>query len=261
MIAEKQQAALEILNEAGIDSADVHLQWEDRVDDYFLRESVDDLVLHAESILAHKGGDAPLVIIKKPSDIFETDVTQITIYSPLIENRFSFITLALEQLNLSIYDARLLIAGGGHVLDTFYVQDADDEAIDHDSPRIDDIKEKLLQVMMKSNARWLSTDRRASRRIRSFDWPCHTEFSNDSAPGLSVLEVVAPDRPGLLTIIGQVFFKHKLRVHNAKISTLGERVEDVFFITDRQDQMIEDPELIAAIQQDLKTDLDEHRQQ
>ena len=261
MIAEKQQAALEMLNEAGIDSADVYLQWEDRVDDYFLRESVDDLVLHAESILAHKGGDAPLIIIKKPSDIFDTDVTQITIYSPLIENRFSFITLALEQLNLSIYDARLLIAGGGHVLDTFYVQDADDEAIDHDSPRIDDIKEKLLLVMMKSKVRWLSTDRRASRRIRSFDWPCHTEFSNDSAPGLSVLEVVAPDRPGLLTIIGQVFFKHKLRVHNAKISTLGERVEDVFFITDRQDQMIEDPELIEAIQQDLKNDLDEHRQQ
>jgi [protein-PII] uridylyltransferase len=119
----------------------------------------------------------------------------------------------------------------------------------------------LLQVMMKSKVRWLSTDRRASRRIRSFDWPCYTEFSNDSAPGLSVLEVVAPDRPGLLTIIGQVFFKHKLRVHNAKISTLGERVEDVFFITDRQDQMIEDPELIEAIQQDIKTELDEHRQQ
>ena len=261
LIAEKQQAALQLLNEAGIDSADVRLQWQDRVDDYFMRESVEDLVLHAESILAHKGSDTPLVIMKKPSDIFDTDVTQITIYCKLIENRFSFITLALEQLNLSIYDARLLIAGGGHVLDTFYVQDADDEAIDHDSPRIYDIKAKLLQVMMEPNERWLSPDRRASRRIRSFDWPCQADFSNDSAPGLSVLEVVAPDRPGLLTIIGQVFFKHKLRLHNAKISTLGERVEDIFFITDREDQMIEDPEWIEAIQHDIKADLDEHRQQ
>ena len=261
LIAEKQQAALKVLEQSGINAADVHLQWQERVDDYFLRESVEDLVLHAEGILAHKNNDMPLVIIKKSSDVFEASVTQITIYCKLIENRFSFITLALEQLNLSIYDARLLIAGGGHVLDTFYVQDADDEDIDHDSARIDDIREKLLQVMMEPNERWLSTDRRASRRIRSFDWPCQADFSNDYAPGLSVLEVVAPDRPGLLTMIGQVFFKHELRVHNAKISTLGERVEDVFFITDRKDQMIEDPELIEAIQQDLKAELDEHRQQ
>ena len=147
------------------------------------------------------------------------------------------------------------------MLDTFYVQDADDEDIDHDSARIDDIREKLLQVVMEPNERWLAIDRRASRRIRSFDWPCQADFSNDYAPGLSVLEVVAPDRPGLLTMIGQVFFKHELRVHNAKISTLGERVEDVFFITDRKDQMIEDPELIEAIQRDLKAELDEHRQQ
>jgi [protein-PII] uridylyltransferase len=76
-----------------------------------------------------------------------------------------------------------------------------------------------------------------------------------------VLEIIAPDRPGLLTIIGQVFFRHKLRLHNAKISTLGERVEDVFFITDRNDQMIENADHIAMIEADLKTELDEHRQQ
>ena len=76
-----------------------------------------------------------------------------------------------------------------------------------------------------------------------------------------MLEVIAPDRPGLLTIIGQVFFRHKLRLHNAKVSTLGERVEDVFFITDRNDQMIVDADLIAKIEADLKAELDEHRQQ
>ena len=97
--------------------------------------------------------------------------------------------------------------------------------------------------------------------VRIFSAISSTVFSNDSAPGLSVLEVIAPDRPGLLTIIGQVFFRHKLRLHNAKISTLGERVEDVFFITDRNDQMIVDADLIAKIEADLKTELDEHRQQ
>lgn len=261
LIAEKQQAALSILAQVGIDAGDVYQQWKDRVDDYFLRESIEDLVLHAEGILAHMDSDTPLVIIKKPSDLFETAVTQITIYCRLRENRFSFITLALEQLNLSIHDARLLIAGGGHVLDTFYVLDADGEAIDHDSNRIDDIRNKMLQILNEPNERWDSCERRTSRRLKSFKWPAQTVFSNDYAPGFSVLEVIAPDRPGLLTTIGQVFFQHKLRVHNAKISTLGERVEDVFFLTDREDNVIDDPVLIEEIQQDLKDQLDELGQQ
>lgn len=261
LIAEKQQAALQILEQVGIESGIVYMQWKDRVDEYFLRESVQDLVLHAEGILAHEKSDTPLLIIKKSSDVFETAVTQITIYCKLRENRFAFITQALEQLNLSIHDARLLIAGGGNVLDTWYVLDADGEAIDHDSPRIAQIRSKLLQVLTEPNERWLSNERRASRRLKSFNWPSQTTFSNDYSPGFSVLELVSPDRPGLLTVVGHVFFRHKLRVHSAKISTLGERVEDVFFITDRQDRIIEDPEKIEAIQNDLKDELDEMRQQ
>lgn len=261
LIAEKQQAAMHILEQVGIESHDVYFQWIDRVDDYFLRESVEDIVLHAQCILAHKDSDTPLIIIKKPSDVFETSVTQITIYCRLVENRFSFITLALEQLNLSINDARLLIAGGGHVLDTFYVLDEDGEEIDHDSSRIDEIRAKLLQVLNEPNERWLAIERRTSRRLKSFNWPSQTVFSNDYAAGFSVLEVIAPDRQGLLSTVGQVFFKHMLRMHNAKISTLGERVEDVFFITDRQDRIIDDPVKIEAIQDDLKRELDELGQQ
>lgn len=261
LIAEKQQAAIQQLEQVGIDAHSVYLQWKDRVDEYFLRESVQDLVLHAEGILAHEGSDSPLLIIKKSSDVFETAVTQITIFCKLRENRFSFITQALEQLNLSIHDARLLIAGGGNVLDTFYVLDADGEPIDHDSDRIEQIRSKLMQVLTEPNERWLSSELRTSRRLKSFNWPSQTVFSNDYSPGFSVLEVIAPDRPGLLTAIGHVFFRHTLRVHSAKISTLGERVEDVFFITDRQDRIIDDPTRIEAIQHDLKEALDELGQQ
>ena len=84
-----------------------------------------------------------------------------------------------------------------------------------------------------------------------------------SSPGKHdrVLEVVAPDRPGLLAVVGQVFFNHSLRLHSAKISTLGERVEDVFFLTDRTDQIIEESARIEQIQSDLRDALDENTQQ
>ena len=261
IILEKKNQALRKLNENDVDIGKVKKQWIERVDEYFIRESVDDLVMHAENIISHIDSDKPLILIKKSSVFTETSVTQITIYSKLIENRFSFMALALEELNLSIYDARLLIAGGGFVLDTFYVVDVDNHDIDDDSKRIDIIKKKIFQVMTKPNVRWLSSDRRTSRRMKNFDLPTQTSFSNDYTPGLSVLEVIAPDRPGLLSIIGKIFFENKIRLHNAKISTMGERVEDVFFITDREDRVITDPTKINIIENQIKSELDEHTQQ
>jgi len=261
IILEKKNQALRKLNENGVDIKKVKNQWIERVDEYFIRESVDDLVMHAENIISHIDSAKPLILIKKSSVFTETSVTQITIYSKLIENRFSFMALALEELNLSIYDARLLIAGGGFVLDTFYVVDVDNHDIDDDSKRIDIIKKKIFQVMTKPNVRWLSSDRRTSRRMKNFDLPTQTSFSNDYTPGLSVLEVIAPDRPGLLSIIGKIFFENKIRLHNAKISTMGERVEDVFFITDREDRVITDPTKINIIENQIKSELDEHTQQ
>ena len=109
----------------------------------------------------------------------------------------------MEQLNLTIHDARLLIAGDGYVLDTFYVLDADNEAIDQASDRVAKIHEKLLHVLESPDDRWSNLERTPSRRMRNFSWPATTEFSNDYAPGFSVLELIAPDRPGLLTTVAK----------------------------------------------------------
>jgi [protein-PII] uridylyltransferase len=73
-------------------------------------------------------------------------------------------------------------------------------------------------------------------------------MSFDPIREVSVLEVMSLDRPGLLARIGEVFVEFGLICEAAKIQTLGERVEDVFFITDLQQEPIQDPELAARIQ-------------
>lgn len=257
IVQAKRDAAMQMVTRSGIDALEVLKQWKDRVDEYFLRESVDDIALHTQAICAHGDSEEPLIIIKKATQFSDTSATQITIYCPLVENRVTYVTRALEKLNLSIYDARLMVIGGGLVLDTYYVLDADGEVIDHDSARIADIRRRLHSIMMggKDDAKARSK-RRVSRRMKSFNWPAQTIFSNKYAKGFSVLEVIAPDRPGLLTAIAQVLFKHKIRMHNAKISTLGERVEDIFFVTDRQDRIIQDSALIDSLQHDIREALD-----
>ena len=57
-------------------------------------------------------------------------------------------------------------------------------------------------------------------------------FSADKNNQRTIMELVAADRPGLLSTVGQVFIELDIAIHNAKIVTIGERAEDVFYITD-----------------------------
>ena len=61
------------------------------------------------------------------------------------------------------------------------------------------------------------------------------------------MEVIASDRPGLLSRIGIALAVSDARLHNAKIATYGSRVEDIFFITDKEDQPITDPIKIESL--------------
>ena len=78
---------------------------------------------------------------------------------------------------------------------------------------------------------------------------------NDAQRPVTVLEITAPDRPGLLARIGKIFRDFDLSLQNAKIATLGERVEDVFFVTDAKHQPLADAELCARLQAALTAQL------
>jgi [protein-PII] uridylyltransferase len=99
--------------------------------------------------------------------------------------------------------------------------------------------------------------KRTPRQLRLFSMPTTTTMFTDTKKNQTVLEVITPDRPGLLARIGRIFYSFGIQLQNAKITTLGERVEDVFFVTDANQQPIVDPELCDAIQTTIKKELDE----
>jgi [protein-PII] uridylyltransferase len=68
--------------------------------------------------------------------------------------------------------------------------------------------------------------------VRMFHTPTHMALSVDERNGRSVLELTAGDRPGLLCEVGQVLMQERIELHAAKIMTVGERAEDVFYLTD-----------------------------
>jgi [protein-PII] uridylyltransferase len=83
----------------------------------------------------------------------------------------------------------------------------------------------------------------------------------DTTRSASLIELTAPDRPGLLARVGRIFLDFDLSVLNAKIATLGERVEDVFYVTDADGRPLSDPSLCAALQQALIKQLGERDSQ
>jgi [protein-PII] uridylyltransferase len=99
--------------------------------------------------------------------------------------------------------------------------------------------------------------RRTPRQLKHFAFPTEVTLSNDTINQRTVMEVITPDRPGLLARIGQVLLEHRVRLTNAKIATLGERVEDVFFITDEHGTALQDADVCLALQQDLSKMLDD----
>jgi [protein-PII] uridylyltransferase len=76
--------------------------------------------------------------------------------------------------------------------------------------------------------------------MRVFKTTTQIAISVDERNRRSVLELTAGDRPGLLCDVGKVLWEERVDLHAAKISTLGERAEDVFYVTDRAQQPLDE---------------------
>jgi len=83
--------------------------------------------------------------------------------------------------------------------------------------------------------------RRAPRQARMFNTPTQVTLSVDDRNQRSVLELVASDRPGLLCDVGKVLMQEGIELRKAKIMTVGERAEDVFYVTDLQHRPLNEP--------------------
>jgi [protein-PII] uridylyltransferase len=137
----------------------------------------------------------------------------------------------LDQLGLNIVDARITPTGDGFSLDLYHVLEDDGAGVtDHD--RRIEIEQALWRSVQGPEDAPLSVSRRAPRQARMFNTPTQIALSIDERNRRSVLELTAGDRPGLLCDVGKVLLEERVELHAAKIMTVGERAEDVFYLTD-----------------------------
>ena len=251
MVAEAKKAAAELLKASGIDREAGRAVWSRFGNEYFLRHSPEELAWHLPAIFSATDADLPLVLV----DSVGGRGTTVFVYMRDRDHLFALATGVLSRLGLNILDARIHTSADGFVLDSFVVMEGDGSAIQNPH-RLDEIGVQLRKVLADPAVSAIEINRRIPHKLKHFNTPTTVFFSQDAARGRTMLELVTADQPGLLSMVGRVFHKRKILLDAAKIGTIGERAEDVFFITDRNHRPITDRQVLEELEEVLTRTLD-----
>ncbi|MCI0666952.1 MAG: [protein-PII] uridylyltransferase, partial [Methylococcaceae bacterium] len=239
-----RQEARSILARLGVSDTAIDSVWKDFGDNYFLRYSTDEAVWHTIAISASDPRELPLVVLRPQS---QRGSVEILLYAMDQDHLFSRSTAILDQLGLTILDARIVTTRNGRVINTYLVLEQNGDPI-RDIYREHQICRELQDKMSAPGPLPVASGgRRVPRQVRYFPIAPNIVFENEPGNPNTVLELSAADQPGLLSKIGQVFDHFSIRVHQAKITTIGNRAEDVFYISDKNNQLIESERLEEEI--------------
>ena len=254
VIAATKKAAAHLLEFRGFLDDELDSIWAARGNDYFLRERPEDIAWHTEAIADFDSNSAPLILLKQSSESLIANATQIFVHTANTSNVFSRVCSALELLDLSINDARIYSGTDGATLDTFFVLKADGTPVDSDPDTLHLIETAIFKALTATS---ISTaQQRITRTLRSFLSPTAITFIEDEGRNLTIMEISSPDRPGLLAQIGQILDRSNIAIQAAKIQTLGERVEDVFFLTNTKGNRLDDAATCELLRVELCEALD-----
>ena len=232
----KKQDTLEQLGNTGITRETIEYLWSRFPQEYFIQYTSEEMTWHIQSISKADKNTQPLICVRQDK---ARGSTAIFIYGPAKLHQFATTTACLEKIGLNVVDARIISSVDEYTLDTYLVLEQNNKTI-HDNPRLNEIRSALQMALSEDIKTDNTVNRRLPRQHKHFNVETKVRFSLDKSNQRTVLEVTTADRPGLLSRIGEAFKECKVNLQNAKIATIGMRIEDVFYITNRDHQPLDD---------------------
>ena len=236
LIHEKQEEALRLLKKAKQPMERVEALWRTFSSEYFLTHSPNAIKRHTLAILDTPPEELPLVAIRQTA---RRGSTEVLYYGLDQDNLFALTTTLLDQLGLSILNARIMSTSDGHSLNDFLVLEQTGSPVEP-GPRVGEIIDSLREGLTQTDDKPLKVHRSLPRRHKHFNTPTQISFYRDTSHDRTAMRLITLDRPGLLSEVGQAFATCDVRLQHAKITTLGAEVEDIFFITDMQNRPLTD---------------------
>ena len=192
---------------------------------YFMRHDALDIAWHARQLSRLVGSNKPIVRARA-SPLGEG--LQVVVYTPDQSDLFARICGYFDQAGFSILDAKVHTANDGHALDTFQIVTT--TLPEHYRELTNMVEADLARTIDAQGVLPQPLRGRVSRRVKSFPITPRVDLKPDEKAQRWLLNISASDRAGLLYCVARVLAKHKLNLQLAKVTTLGERVEDTFLI-------------------------------
>ncbi len=252
-IQESRDSVRALMREQGVDDATIEHQFAAMPEEGFLRFRNEQLAWQAGALVGARQGDTRVAVRRISQD---AGAMEVFVHSPDRDGLFAAILATLDRMGLGIHQARVLVGPGDAIFDTFEVLPADVYAsCDPEEVRA------TLQRALEGNLGDVRSPRRAvPRQLRHFRFSPRIEFGATPDGRHTILNLVAPDRPGLLSDVARVLREQGLRVHDARIATFGERAEDLFQITDENDRPLAADEQKQSLRDALRACLDNPQQ-
>lgn len=181
-----------------------------------------------------------------------TAVTELTVVSPDHPRLLAIITGACAASGGNIVDAQIFTSADGLALDTIFLSRAFDEDADElrRAERVANAIDRALRSEIKI-ADLVNGRRPQLPRSRPFEVPSEVIIDNSLSSRHTVIEVTGLDRPGLLYELTTALGQLNLNIASAHVATFGEKVADVFYVTDLTGTKVGHPSRRSAIKRCL----------
>ncbi|MBK6359432.1 MAG: [protein-PII] uridylyltransferase [Comamonadaceae bacterium] len=196
---------------------------------YFMRHDAGDIAWHTRQLSRHvpkAGAPGRTIVRARQSTVGEG--LQVVVYTPDQPDLFARICGYFDQAGFSILDAKIHTTHNGFALDTFQVVTA--MLPEHYQELVNMVESELAHTLEHPGPLPPPGRGRVSRRVKSFPFAPRVDLQPDEKAQRWLLSISASDRTGLLYSVARVLARHHINLQLAKITTLGERVEDTFLI-------------------------------
>jgi len=185
---------------------------------YFSRHTLGDIVWQTKFRLEQPKQET--LLTSRPLSHNTLEIFIVTRDKPGV---FATTTACLERLDLDILDAKINATSDGNTLNTYIVNGETGNQTE-----IIAALNNSIENLGKVSTSYSSI---TPRTMKLFETKPTINFRVNEQQNHTVLELNTHDRPGLLSSVAQIFLQCDIQVVNAKLTTLGDQVEDVFFVT------------------------------